>query len=327
MNKQVNRRRLAVIAAVILIFLAAGSVVYAEFIKSSRAKRVIATYGDEGSLYSSNYLLANRDPSLNVYRRLIYQADGATTANGDVTVCNYAQGNPSKVNGEDITYRLTATLMVLSEANGAYVKTPATSAEVGVHSVKIRLNGGAQQTLSSSVLTYTFPDQILDHRATSTHICSLEFDGAFKEERALCLYLSAVPVNPPPGVHTLDAVFSVVENSDELRNSWTGEFNEKSYAEAPRQPNFDGFNYVVSGMGSGTCVLSWDNTKLRISQVFLVQNGFTAVDSGTQTSVTFAVDSDLVNRYDLQFYYADETVSFASWSELSGTVTLTYTES
>ena len=42
--------------------------------------------------------------------------------------------------------------------------------------------------------------------------------------------------------------------------------------------------------------------------------------------MTFAVDSDVVARYDLQFYYADGDVAFADWDALTACVTLTYTE-
>ena len=43
--------------------------------------------------------------------------------------------------------------------------------------------------------------------------------------------------------------------------------------------------------------------------------------------MTFPVDSDVINRYDLQFYYAGEDVTFADWDALTGSVSLTYTES
>ncbi|MBP5618769.1 MAG: hypothetical protein J6X61_06480, partial [Clostridia bacterium] len=62
-------------------------------------------------------------------------------------------------------------------------------------------------------------------------------------------------------------------------------------------------------------------------QIFLAKNSLTATTSGTQTSVTFPVDSDVINRYDLQFYYAGEDVTFADWDALTGSVSLTYTES
>ena len=309
------------IAAVILsVALVAGIVtVFAEYIKSSRAKRVIATYGDEGALFSSNYLVMNTNTAVNVYRRIIYTDNGDLPVSGDVTVCNYAQGNLARLYENDIEYVLSAKLVKLSESSGLYVKTDAAAADVGSHTVKLKFKGGAVVTLSSSNLSHTFSDSTLDHRVTSTDVCSVEFDAGFKDAPTLCLYLCAEPTSAQAGVHTLDAVFNVAVNQGgEARNTWEGEFNEDTSSGVPAQPDYDGFNYVVSGTGSGSVTLEWNNTKLRISQVFLEEQGLTPAVSGTTSSVTFAVDSDVQNRYDLQFYYADGTTGFASWSELTG---------
>ena len=317
--KNARKRLFAVLALVLVIGLAAGIVAYAEFVKSSRAKRVVASYGDEGSLFSSNYLVENTNPAANVYKRLFYTMGEGIPAHGDVTICNYAQGNPVRTYESDIEYVLTARFMILGESNGSYVKTNATAENVGDHTVSISLKGGEPVTLSSSRLSYTFPAAVLDHRATATDLIHLEFDGSFHTAGALCLYLSAVPTKSQAGVHTLDAVCGVALNTGEARNIWEGEFNEKSMGQlSPQQPNFDGFNYLISGTGKGTCTLTWNNTKLQISQVFLTQQQLTPSVSGNLSSVTFPVDSDVLNRYDLQFYYVDGSGTFSSWNELTG---------
>ena len=316
--KRKRRPTYVVLAVLIVLGLVSGIIVYAEFVKSSRAKRVIASYGDEGSMSSSNYLVENGDPQTNVYRRVFYSVGEGMKASGDVTICNYAQGNPARTYENDISYVLSARFVTLGESGGAYVKADATAANVGTHTVKMTFKNGSAVTLSSSKLSHTFPASVLDRRMSSTDIVSLEFDENFHNAGALCLYLSAVPTASQAGVHTLDAVCGVALNSGEARNAWEGEFNEKSMTGVPAQPDYDGFNYLVTGMGRGVCTLSWDNRKLAISQVFLTENSLTAVTSGTTTSVTFNVDSDVKDRYDLQFYYADENVTFTDWDELTG---------
>lgn len=317
-KKKSRRLRYIAVTALIVIGIVSAIVVYAEFVKSSRAKRVIASYGDEGSMFSSNYLVENANPNVNVYRRLFYSAGEGSSAHGDVTVCNYAQGNPARTYESDIEYVLTARFVTLGESNGVYVRTDADAAAIGSHSVTLSLKGGSEITLSSSKTSHTFPASTLDHHFTATDILHLEFDPEFHNAGPLCLYVSAVPTQSQAGVHTLDAVCGVALNSGEARNVWEGEFHEKSMTGTPAQPDYDGFNYLVSGVGRGTCTLSWNNEKLQISQVFLNTYGLTPSTSGTTSSVTFDVDSDTQNRYDLQFYYADESVSFASWDELTG---------
>ena len=329
----IKSRRTAIIATIMVLFLIAGFVVYAEYIKSSRAKRVLATRGDEGTLFSSNYLVPNANTAANIYKRVLYTNSDSSTVSGDVTICNYAQGNPTKKHENDIPYTLTARLVMLGESNGAYVKTDASASDVGAHWVKLTLKGGATVTLNASALSHDFTGNTLDHRVSQTDICNVEFDSDFINAPALCLYLCATPAaGAPADVGAMDAVFSVSLSNAEARNTWEGRFNENNMTGTPAQPEFDGFNYVISGTGAGTCVLTWDNTRLQISQVFLNKYNFTPTVSGGVSSVTFAVDSDDVARYDLQFYYADGAVRFTDWSELTGgpggagCVTLTYTE-
>lgn len=322
-----KKRRTALIAAIMVMLLVAGVVVYAEYIKSSRAKRVLATRGDEGMLFSSNYLVMNSNPNANVYKRVIYASSPDYPVSGDVTICNYAQGNSTKRHETDIPYTLTAQFYVLSEANGVYIKTPASAADVGHHTVKVKLNGGEQITLDSGNISHTFTGNLLDHRFASTDICNVEFDSDFINAGALCLYLCATPdAGAPSDVFPMDAVFSAALSNAEVRNIWEGYFNDNNTTVAPDQPYYDGFNYVVSGSGAGSCVLSWDSSKLEISQIFLAENNLTPVTSGSVSSVTFDVDSDVTARYDLQFYYADEDVTVGDWNALNACVTLTYTE-
>ena len=328
-----KKRRTALIAAIMVVFLIAGIVVYAEYIKSSRAKRVIATRGEEGMLFSSNYLVMNNANLSNIYKRILYTNSADVPVSGDITICNYPQGNPARKHENDIPYSLTAQIVILSESNNTYIKTAATAADVGSHTITITLNDGTPFTLNSSNLSHTFTGNVLDHRVASTDICSVEFDADFINAGALCLYLCATPDAGAPGdVYPMDAVFSVSLSNTEARNVWEGYFNEKNMTDTPDQPYFDGFNYVISGSGAGNCTLTWDNTKLKISQVFLntaFSSPLTPTVNGTKTSVTFSVDSDVVARYDLQFYYADENVTISNWSELNGSnpyVTLTYTE-
>lgn len=316
-----------------VLILVAGFAVYAEYIKSSRAKRVLATRGDEGTLFSSNYLVSNSNPAVNIYKRVIYTNVENTAVSGDVTICNYPQGNPTNFHDVDIPYVLTAKMVVLSETNGAYVKTDATAAQVGAHTVAVTLNGGETAVLSASSLSHAFAAATLDHRIAQTDICNVTFDADFINAGSLCLYLCATPAaGAPTDVNTIDAVFSVSLSNAEARNVWEGYFNENNMTGVPDQPYFDGFNYVVTGTGRGTCTLSWDSSKLQISQIFLNEYSLTPTSEGGVSSVTFTVDSDDIPRYDLQFYYADETVSFTGWSELTGSgggpgcVTLTYTE-
>ena len=325
-GKDLKRRIVLTVISAVMLFAAIFGVSYAEYVKSSSVKQVIGSYDNDGALFSSNYLVMNMNPSTNVYKRFFYTSEEGTPVSGSITFCNYAQGNPARTYEADIVYTVTAKLVTVTEVAGVYVKNDADAAAAGAHTVKLSFKGGSEITLSASNLSHTFAASTLDRHLSATDILAVEFDGDFKNAGSLCLYVAAVPTAAQAGVNTLDAVFAVALNSGEQRNVWEGEFTD-SASGAPAQPYFDGFNYNITGVGSGTCTLSWDNTKLQISQVFLAAYGLTPAVSGDRTSVTFAVDSDVLNRYDLQFYYAEGAAPFASWAELTGSVLLTYTDS
>ena len=317
-----NTAMIVIIAALILA-IAGGAVTFAEYTKSTRAKRVVATYLTGGVLFSSNYLVVNSNPSANVYKRFIYTNSADTSAAGAITICNYAQGNPGRFYETNIIYRLTASIVKVSESNGVLTKATATAAQVGTKTATVTLKDGTLFTLDSSNITHDFGTSTLSCLTASTDICSISFSTDFTDNSdGLCLYLCATP-EPPAGrtyanIHTIDAVFSPTVSIQEARNNWKGEFND-DMTKAPDQ--YDGFNYVISGTGAGTCTLKWHSGKLDISQLFLLNttgtSGTETIGGATWNTYSFSVNSDTVNRYDLQFYY-HEGASFSSWAELAG---------
>lgn len=328
-----NKARLVISFLLIVIVLVGAVTAVAEFTKSSRSRRVVATYGDEGVKFSSNYLVLNADIENNVFKKTLYTNSEGTATSGNIMICNFSQNNRTQPYEYDIAYTLVAKLVKLSESAGVYSKSDATAGDVGSHTVKVKLNDGTEVTLSSGNLSHSFEGNLLDRRQPTTDICHVEFDSDFLNASNLYLYLCAQPIGGSAGLYPLDAVLNVAKKITERRNLWIGEFNEKTNTGVPQQPDYDGFNYIISGTGKGTCTLTWNNEKLQISQVFLAQNGLTFTTLGTSSSITFTVDSDTINRYDLQFYYAEEATPFVSWDELTGGesgegyVQLSYTES
>lgn len=309
-----------IIISVLVVVIAAIAVPFAEFTKSSRAKRVVATYLDSGALFSSNYLVANNNTAANVYKRFFYTNDIGTGAVGTVTVCNYPQGNLGVHYDKNVSYRLTAKLVKISESYGVVSKRDALAAEVGTKTATLTFKGGTPVTLSASDMSYDFGLSTLSCLAASTDLIDISFSADFNDNAdGICLYLCASPEPAVSSLFTVDAVFLPTLSVQETKNNWEGEFNDDMTKSIT---GFDGYNYAITGTGKGNCKLKWRSDKLRISQVFLNEIG---VATGSETSggftwntLIFPVDSDTVNRYDLQFYNADN-VTFSSWQELAGT--------
>ncbi len=333
-----NLKTAVIIIAVLLVVSIAFAVSFAEFTKSSRAKRVVATYLTGGATFSSNYLVPNNNTAANVYKRFFYTSQLELGATGTVSVCNYPQGDPGKYYEKNIIYRLTAKIVKVTENNGVVSKADATASQVGDMTVTLTFKGGTPVTLSSSNLSNDFGTSTLSCLSAATDLLDVSFSADFNDNaEGLCLYVCATPEPPLPNINTIDAVIIPTLSVQEAKNNWEGSFNENT---SNPISGYDGFNYVISGTGTGTCTLKWRSDKLKISQVFLNEisgtEGTETIGGNTWNTLEFDVDSDLVNRYDLQFYFCDGVSgTILSWDELTGTtgdnpttgyVTLTYEE-
>lgn len=330
--------RYIVIALVLLTLITvAGIIAYSEFTKSSRTKRVIASYGGSGELFSSNYL--EKHMSSDLTKRYVYTMTESSPAVTVVTVCNFAQGNQTVIYERDIPYTLTARFVTVS-GNTA---TPASAGEVDSNTVALSFFDGtatSEKTLNSSTLSWQF-SSTLSHLAATTHELVVTFNAGFPLTTGnLELEIVAEPAHELPAVSTIDAVFTTQLSTSAAVQAWEGYVDENMAV--PKVPaDFDGFNYVISGNGSGTCKLSWDSAKVTPSALFLADMGLTPADdtAANWKYVEFSVDSDTKDRYDLQFYRATgavnssgliesaETVTFSSWDELTDSIELTYTQS
>ena len=337
-GKFIKKYWIAVTALALVLVIGAGVLVYAEYTKSSRARRVIATYSESGTSFSSNYMAIVNSTTPN--RKYVYTGSTETSAITNVTICNYPQGNPTAVYDRDINYVLSGRLVVIE--NG--VKRAATAADVAAGmtvTVAYSGSGGNESfTFSSSNLTHTFTGSTLSRRAPSIDDLDLTFSPAFNtDENNVCLELTATPTPPASyaDIFAIDSSFSTAIAIEPVRLDWEGYFNEtgaRNNTGLPAPTAHDGFNYVVTGTGTGSCKLSWRSDALEISEVFLTKE-FPLLTVQTETVgghtwnyIEFPVDSSLQSRYDLQFYYVEGTsASFASWATVKTYAKLEFTES
>ncbi len=320
------------IAVLALIVALTAVVSYAEYTKSSRAKRVIASYESGETLFSSNYMALNTavEPDDVSNRRLVFAASADVSASAEITVCNYAQGNPARFYSDDITYVLSMKLVAaqngkwreISSADSVSGKT----VTVSYKGVDVTLNAA-----SSSARSHTFASSTLDRRAASRDVCSVHFSSAFNEDdNVIALYVKATPTGAVAhGLPEIDGFLVPTVASAEGAVRWTGWFNEAgalgdSAAALPTE--LDGFNYVISGNGAASARLKWMTAALVPNQLFTL--GKTIQSSGLWSYVDFDVDSDAVSRYDVQFYRVEGTQSsFATWNAVKDYVVFEFTPS
>ena len=338
MGKSKKNKLIRLIAFVCAILLLSASVIviFAEFTKSLRVRRVISSSDSEIALFSSNYLsLINND---NLNKRIQYVDSVSQGSNFDITICNYAQGNPTDVYEREIKYDLVARLVRVS-GNTRTIINNGNDVDADL-SVDISFEGSVI-TLSKNQLSYTFNNlgnhYSLPGLVSTTKIIKVDFDSSFNEETEIYLEIDA-QLYPSSsaylGIYDLNAYFNPMISSHSEVNSWSGEFNER---EAITPDNLDGFNYVISGNGVGTITLRWDTRYVEMNQQFLTKyasifnkdehDNYIFIDGNTKY-VSFDVDSSDIDRYDLQFYKTSLISSnYSTWNTVNSYITCRFDES
>ena len=309
-DKRARIIRTLIIFSIVAALLAVAFTVTAEFIKSSRAKRVIAAYASNGMLFSSNYLREGAEPAFQtVYVDKIVAEDVSNTYfDSYVTVCNFAQQNPSRTYGRTINYTLTASIVTISR-DGSYnlVITPAVSSLPAV-----LVDDSAMLASYSGSLTYG---------ASHTDTYKLSLPRTMLSGTKYYVYLTATPTGGAyADLQPISALIDLAIKPDANTSTWhIQSTDDRSNAIS----QYSGFNFRLSGSGKGTILLGWDSSKLEISKVFKQTVSATAPDPGDVpagwaglTAISFEVDAADVNSYDIQFYNASENV-VSSWSNVA----------
>ena len=294
-------RIILIIFAIFTLLFSVGVVTYAAYTHSLSAQRTIAPYDTIDSVkFSSNYLSQVNYSRENVKTILTTAPEiGASTS---ITICNYPQGKQTQPSNNTVTYGIVARLVYYDGAD--YV--PATSQYLTdnnllSHTVTIRKKNGSSVTLNSSHLSDNSLGGTLTANTASSDTFILEFSTPFNQNNPN-LFVELVATDNNSIV--LRGIFSADVRSQGVTNSWSGAFTDDT---ANNPCDYDGFNYAISGFGSGVFTLSWDTNYVDISAASLLE--LAKIDGYSKSgptngivTVTFNVDSDVASRYEIQFY-------------------------
>lgn len=297
--------------AVAVLLASVAVVVYARYTNSQHAQRTIAPYDLSGVRFSSNYLNGGNSRD-NV--RTLYVTSVLVEPSTSVTVSNFRQREQTHPSDQDITYTLTVRL-VRYDAGTEDKYVPVDAAYLSANSltgyrVTVRKGNASPVTLGDTVVSTQFADLTLPGGSPISDSFTLSFgkSPAFAEHQPnLYVEMIAEPtVNTYP---TLRGVFKTGVRAEGASNAWTGAFSD-STAHAP--DDYDGLNYRVSGVGSGTFTLRWDPAKVMLSDVSIRELLAISGAERNGNSITFPVNSGTTPQYDLQFYKVD--VAGLSWA-------------
>lgn len=334
----------------VAIIGAISFVAYAEYMEeSNRAKRVIANTTGAGDLFSSDYLAVG---GVSEHEVEFSEPEG-DYCELPIRLWNYDVSNPAIFYDEkDITYTLVAQLVKRNAAGTGYdVITDANALNSVTLSIKkdqtdstftdfsLTSSEAVPITVGSGDDAYEYTVKV-DYDSNNGYRVTYTGAKLLKSGRDENKYLIRFPksmrissdkiyvkltASPTPslssykGIKNLSGILSIMESKEKLSQGWSYEFNDSEV-----NSDYDGFNYVISGNGTATITLKWRDDKFEINPYFLSSN--TATISGAVTSsvvggitwksITINADSDVKNRYDIQFYMKDAQNDNYSWSSV-----------
>ena len=348
------KKRKPNIAVVVTLIMLAVSIVtvslisFAAYTNSLRAQRTVAAYDSLSDYFSSNYLLqeASENPNTNV--KIVYVSSETSNPTIVFSVCNYPQGRQTMPFYEDIQYTLSVKYM--KKIGDAYYDTgidqayimgldPDDDNDYTVTVSPTALSQPAVMTLSAaSTGEKTWPTSgdhpLLEKDAPNSDTYLLEFNKNFVQPYAN-LYVKVTATPDDTRLNPICCIFDPQLRAEGEQNAWDGYFTDAGYTapgQLPAPADYDGFNYRITGAGTGSVSLTWNTDQVDLSYVSLrdlstISGSTVTTDSANHTkTITFNVNSSIADSYDLQFYKASG-FSAASWDAMDNYVEFVYTGS
>ena len=272
---------------------------FAAYTSFNSVKRVVSTGTQSDTMFGSNYLSPLNLSDTNYPVKRISLSDDMNCT-FTVLVGNYVWGDESLYNPKDITYTVTAKLLSMD------------GGDLSADYSSIKMNG----TPFDDAGELTRENQKLPTGKEATNEYKFEIPGILKDK--VKIQIVAEPdASSKEAVNNQKLAAILSFSGYEAVKNWTGHFLD-SKNKNPDQ--YDAFNYEISGNGSGSVTVVWDDS--------LQLNKWTTGSKQVNNSYTFTVDGS-TTAVQFQFYRNPEKVSDLDgkdWTGLEGLVKVTFTE-
>ena len=308
--KKITKYQVTIWMLISVFTLCSVLIGYSAYNGTADVKRVVSTQASSSTRFSSNYMEGGEL----VVKNLRTTADGDYICN--VTVCNYDQLDLASPARALITYSFTAELVKYNLSSSQYEKVTAVQMkdEVNAKTFYVQkylddnepVNGAAQNNLNTGSFSYTYSGETLAGEETHKDSFDICFDSTevAKAVPDLFVRVSAIPTAESVQLNgtlpTLSCVISISKGRT-VETGWHGNLDESNTS------NYDAYNLVIEGSGSGTIDIQWDNREFTINPAFIINNSAkltpeTDAEAEGWRTVTLTVNSTEQNRYLVQFY-------------------------
>ena len=300
---------------VVVALALSGVVTYAAFTRINIVKRVISTDEGVGDRFSSDYM-----QSSGVFKTIETKNSQTDIPTVLVHVFNYPYPKSAFYKNSETTYSLTASLgtmegNVFTALNSGNL-TQEETALLNSGGYKIAL-GTDERTFSSTVLSTDFNSCTLAAGGAHSDEFVLSFDVSEVSDSPKEYYMELVATPDDSGLPTLTG-YVAVRYAQTATSGWSGKLETLD-----SQKSYDGFNYILSGTGSGEITFKWKSEFVLINKQFLENKNYKFKVNGTEYTgsatvktlvdnlapdasgykyLTLVVDSTKINRYEVQFF-------------------------
>ncbi|MCR5458017.1 MAG: hypothetical protein K6F14_08065 [Clostridiales bacterium] len=343
---EVIKKHWIIIWLSVAIILVGSFATYAAYTEIASIKRVVSTQTTPGEMFSSNCMQTE------IFNLRL------TTSEYIVTVCNFDQSKPTMYNPLSIAYVLSAEIMVkrgddyytMAEFKTEYASEYAAYvAKAANYSICKTYDDENPSTLLSNTpivfseengFTVTFDSDTLAPAKSSVdrYNVAIDSDAISDTDTDIYVHVWAVP-SEPASLRRIDGRLYGATVTIE-KASWTGTMMESDCATV----DYDFYNYIITGSGSGTIDILWNPDKFEINPFFFVDsNNDFKNDNNTPTTiaaenasyggqyagwkmVTIEVDSTVKSMYEMQLYKTDNTgTSYTGENVASGFIKCVFT--
>ena len=306
MNRRTGLLYKIAICLLMLVAIAALSFSFAAYTSFNTAKRVVSTTKAEDVRFSSNYLVLTDINDNTLTSRKVTATDNEDTSSFTLQICNYIYGNEAMFNSKAIKYTLKVKIVVLDldEVELNQIKIDGQSFSTENKDITDTLSGGVA---NKNDYVFSFPE---------SYKSKIRFE------------IFAIPTDETKSA-TNDKQLSanITLSTLVISNGWSGKFIDNKDIQVK---DYDGFNYELSGKGSGVIKLTVDE-KLCLSKWFITDNCIpdpvvNTKEDGTKTYSYFLYVPEDVETFQFQLYRnKDKPIdNETGWSTLSNMVTVEY---
>ena len=312
--KKMTKKQWIILAACVIGLCISGTVVYAAYTRVNVVKRVVSTGEGVGNLFASDHMSA----TITMLTKKTY-TDNSQAPVITVKVYNYPYPKKSAYRSDVTNYTLTATLKKTDGVGNYYDLTSEEISALSGLDYNVTYKGNSFRFGTGNTVTKVFDNCFVPGGDFNMDTFTVQLDrGEISDitPRMYCVELTARPQDTDlPTLHG----YVMAKYIKSAAGGWSGRLERLD-----NNKEYDAYNYILEGSGSGKITFSWNSNYVTINRSFLQNKNYTFYINGTEVagnaslteadvptnangikSLTVIVNSNERGRYEIPFFKVD----------------------